>query len=269
MKIFISYQHRTHQAFADQLADELKAVKIRPHSINLQLTYGNDITKKVGEVLRGCAYVIVLLTKSYTESIWLKRELAAFLHHEWNCGTNIIIPVLLEDCVIDPHLEDRVCDIRGKSIDEGFAQLATRISPARQVFVIMKFGDKMLDYAYEVAIKPVIEEFVYKPVRVDKIQDSGKVTDQILKHIERSDIVLADLTGERPNCYYEAGYADASQKELILTIRKDSKVHFDLAGNRFIKWESEAQLKEALRERFKYIQEKQAIIHSKFKSPFA
>jgi hypothetical protein len=61
---------------------------------------------------------------------------------------------------------------------------------------------------------------------------------------ERSEIIVADLTNERPNCYLEIGYAMGIEKfrNLILTVREDHspessnherggpKVHFDLAG---------------------------------------
>jgi|SRR5215213_2856056 len=266
MKIFISYQYETHQALASQLGKAFQKVKITPQCVNLELAFGKDIGEKIGEVLRGYDYVIVLLTKSYVESEWMEAELTAFLHHELNSKTNIILPVLVEDCKIHSFLKDRIIDIRGKSFEEAFGLLVSRISPSKHVFVIMKYEDKMLDYAYEMAIKPVIEEFYYTPVRMDKIQAGGMVTDQILKHIERSEIVLADLTGERPNCYYEAGYADASGKEIIFTIKKDCKIHFDVAVNRFICWESEAELENKLRERFKYIKEKNSL--KNYKTPF-
>jgi nucleoside 2-deoxyribosyltransferase len=120
----------------------------------------------------------------------------------------------------------------------------------------MKFGDKRLDSAYEVVIKPVIEEFQYSALRIDEIQDSGKINDQILDQIIKSEVVLADLTGERPNCYYEAGYAHALEKEIIFTIQKGSSVHFDLADYRFIEWETENELRNQLRERFTAIQER-------------
>ena len=69
----------------------------------------------------------------------------------------------------------------------------------------MQFGDEQLDSAYELAIKPVIREFGYSSLRIDQLQDGGEITAQILKHIQRSPIVLADLTGSRPNCYFEVG----------------------------------------------------------------
>ena len=72
--------------------------------------------------------------------------------------------------------------------------------PKKQVFVIMKFGDKQLDSAYEGVIKPVIREFGYSPLRIDEVQDSGKITDQVLEAIATSRYVVADLSGERPNC---------------------------------------------------------------------
>ena len=121
--------------------------------------------------------------------------------------------------------------------------------PQNQIFVVMKFGDASLDSAYEGVIKPVGAEYGYKVLRVDEIQDSGHITSQILESIATSKIVLAEMTAERPNCYYEAGYAHALGKEIIFCIKAGGAVHFDLASYRFIKWDTEAMLRRKLRER--------------------
>jgi len=123
----------------------------------------------------------------------------------------------------------------------------------RQVLVIMKFGDKVLDSAYAGVIVPTVRKFKYRPLRIDEIQDGGNVTEEMLWEIATSQIVLADLTGERPNCYYEAGFAHAMAKDIVFTIQTGSKMHFDLAGYRFIWWATEDELRTKLRERFKAI----------------
>lgn len=122
--------------------------------------------------------------------------------------------------------------------------------PRNQVFVIMKFGDKLLNSAYEGVVRPVIEKFGMQPLRIDEVQNSGKITDQVLESIASSRYILADLSGERPNCYYETGFAHALGKELILSIRAEDNIHFDLAGYRFIQWETEADLRRELIKRF-------------------
>ncbi len=121
--------------------------------------------------------------------------------------------------------------------------------PINQIFVIMKFRDKHLDSAYETAIRPAIESFGFRCVRIDEVQDSGRITDQILESIAKSRAVLADLTGGRPNCYYEAGFSHALGKEMILTIRSSETIHFDLSGYRFIEWETDADFKRKLTQR--------------------
>ncbi len=118
-----------------------------------------------------------------------------------------------------------------------------------QVFVIMQFGDKLLDSAYEGVVKDVFAEKDMAVVRADEIQDSGKISDQILENIAASKIVLADLSGSRPNCYYETGFAHAIGKEIILTIKKGEDIHFDLADHRFIFWETESDLRKQLKKR--------------------
>jgi nucleoside 2-deoxyribosyltransferase len=128
-----------------------------------------------------------------------------------------------------------------------------------QVFVVMQFGEKALDSAYEIIIKPLVSEFGLKALRIDEIQDSGKITDQILSEIARSRLVFCDLSGERPNCYYEAGFAHALGKEIVFAVRKDDAVHFDLAGYRFIVWETELELRDELKKRLVALRERSVL----------
>lgn len=128
-------------------------------------------------------------------------------------------------------------------LEKSFASLSN------QIFVIMNFHDKYLASAYSRVIKPVAKQFYLQTVMINEIEDSRKIDAQILEHLAQSKYVLCDLTGERPNCYYEAGFAHALGKELILTIRKGSTIHFDLRGYRFIIWDTEQDFSEQLNKR--------------------
>jgi hypothetical protein len=129
----------------------------------------------------------------------------------------------------------------------------TFLPQQEQVFVIMKFNDRTLESAYEGVIKPTFEKHKINVVRVDEIQNSGKISDQILDLISSSKYIFSDLTGARPNCYYETGFAHAIGKEIILSCNKSEKIHFDLSGNRFIVWETESELRRELEKRIKAI----------------
>jgi len=43
-------------------------------------------------------------------------------------------------------------------------------------------------------------------------------------------LILDDLSGERPNCYYEAGFAQALGEEIIFAAQQKYTIHFDLAN---------------------------------------
>lgn len=123
----------------------------------------------------------------------------------------------------------------------------------KQAFTIMQIGNKDLDKAYHEVIEPALQECDFDPKRVDKHNEGGLLKSEIIKFLEASDIIIADLTNERPNCYLEVGYVMGLDKfsNLILTAQENHdssntnynaegpKIHFDLAGYEILFWDPE------------------------------
>jgi hypothetical protein len=120
-----------------------------------------------------------------------------------------------------------------------------------RAFVIMQIGDADLEQTYGRAIIPALERAGRAPHRVDTHNRGGVLTSEIVAFIEESDVLVADLTHERPNCYLEVGYALGAGRasRLVLTARCDHmpdglehrpggpKVHFGLAGYDILYWD--------------------------------
>ena len=164
--------------------------------------------------------------------------------------------------------EDLVNEIKKYRANPAITSLLQKsfARPEKKVFVIMKYGEDALELAYVKAIRPVIEEYEFKCIRIDEIEDSGKISDQILDQIATSAFILSDLSGGRPNCYYETGFASALGKELILTVREEENIHFDLKGHRFIIWKNVGDLEAQLRKRMVELSKRK---HAKFWFPVA
>jgi len=144
-------------------------------------------------------------------------------------------------------------------------------------FIIMQIGNEEMDGIYRSVFVPVLTESCgSKPNRVDKHNRGELLKTEIIRFIESSDIILADLTNERPNCYLEVGIAMGLGKytNLILTSRDDHKsdhpkfdpsgpkIHFDLMGYDILFWdpanpeEFRTRLKSKIEQRLRLIQGK-------------
>lgn len=107
-------------------------------------------------------------------------------------------------------------------------------------FVISPIGDegsdirKISDLTYEYIIRPVVEEFGYHLTRADYIKEPGIITSQIIDQIVESPLVIADLSDNNPNVFYELAIRHIIQKPYIQMIRSGQKIPFDITGLRTI-----------------------------------
>ena len=98
------------------------------------------------------------------------------------------------------------------------------------VFVIMPFASAF-DDVYS-AILDECKKLHLKAVRVDKTTGSGIVLRKVFNLIERAEFLIVDLTEERPNVYYELGYAHGvgnEENDILLIAKEGTKLHFDVA----------------------------------------
>jgi hypothetical protein len=103
-------------------------------------------------------------------------------------------------------------------------------------FVMMPFGQWYDRYYQEIYI-PAIRDAGFEPVRADELFTTGSVVEQIWEQIERSKVLLAELTDKNANVFYELGLAHAARKPVVFTAGKVEDVPFDLRHLRVIVYE--------------------------------
>ena len=101
-----------------------------------------------------------------------------------------------------------------------------------RAFVVMQFGDEF-DALYTDVIGPTCVEFGFDVIRADDIYLPGLILADIVRSINDAQLIIADITTDNPNVFYEVGYAHGIGKPTILmSDRRREKLPFDVSGMR-------------------------------------
>lgn len=107
------------------------------------------------------------------------------------------------------------------------------------------------------ALEAILRELGCVAIRIDKEQPLEGMVERIKTEIQRAAFVVADLTDERPSCYYEVGYADGLEIPVICVASQDSvlspgtptKIHFDVHRH-VLMFTNHTQLKQKVKAAF-------------------
>jgi hypothetical protein len=74
-------------------------------------------------------------------------------------------------------------------------------------------------------------------VRADKMSRPNRISDDIRESINSARLIIADLTDNNPNVFYEVGLAHGCDKRVILLVQDESIVPFDLREIRHLTYD--------------------------------
>lgn len=107
----------------------------------------------------------------------------------------------------------------------------------------MAVGRNDTNQAFDKHILPALRRMTITAVFMGRLEHNDDIDKRIIREIEASDFVIADLTYARPSVYFEAGYAQR-KVPVIYTCRADHlgqgsgelRVHFDLLMRNIVPW---------------------------------
>lgn len=127
-----------------------------------------------------------------------------------------------------------------------------RKAKSPDIFVIMPFTDDF-DDIYRLGIQEIVTNLGYSCKRVDEIEFVGDIVSKIYELIMNARLVIAEVSVQNANVYYELGYAHGLKKPVILLTQDLSSVPFDLSGQNHIVYKRVLDLREKLRKRLSFI----------------
>jgi hypothetical protein len=102
-------------------------------------------------------------------------------------------------------------------------------------FVIMPF-DRSFDAVYSELIKPACQAAGVLVHRADEMSRQRNVLRDLVTGLLQSDVIIADLTSNRANVFYELGIAHTLLRPVIVLTQDVSSVAFDLRLHRVIQY---------------------------------
>ncbi|MDO9223375.1 MAG: hypothetical protein Q7U20_06650 [Caulobacter sp.] len=149
-------------------------------------------------------------------------------------------------------------------------ELLESLEPPR-AFAVRMLNPDLPEYAavqnfFDTVVQPVIEgELGYRLVVVDGRQayDHARIDEEIFAKLHRSSVVLADITGARPNCFLELGYALGRGLPTMVTVQQGASLPFDITTLSGLHWATEGSAEDrrrAFREHWRAIRNRPPLV---------
>jgi hypothetical protein len=126
-----------------------------------------------------------------------------------------------------------------------------QLAAEKAVFVIMPFAPEFTD-VWKGGIQRAAQAEGFTPIRVDMINRSSNITDDIVSSIEKCRLAIVDVTNNNPNVMFELGYAIAKDKKNIIISQSADFLPFDIRNIRTIvyanTWSGVEELKGRIQE---------------------
>jgi hypothetical protein len=116
--------------------------------------------------------------------------------------------------------------------------LPRKPSEKRPAFVAMPYRPKW-SKPVELVIKASALESDFLVEVSRNSEKPGLITSQIWNEIRKAEVVIADISYENPNVFYELGMAHALGKEVILLSQQVSRRPFDISTSRLLHYKTE------------------------------
>ena len=119
---------------------------------------------------------------------------------------------------------------------------------------------------FDTVVQPVVEnELGYRLVVVDGRQafDHARIDEEIFAKLHRSSVVLADITGARPNCFLELGYALGRGLPTMVMVQQGATLPFDITTLSGLHWSTNGSVKDrrqVFREHWKAIRNRPPLV---------
>lgn len=111
---------------------------------------------------------------------------------------------------------------------------------ANLCFYVTPIGDaesperKHADFLLEYIVRPALSEFNLTVIRADQMSQPGMIGRQVVEHILKCRLVIADLSFHNPNVFYELCLRHTTRLPTVQIKRESDRLPFDLNQQRTI-----------------------------------
>lgn len=224
-----------------------------PNYVNLSNQLSNYPTQAI-EVAHRSLINYSITYPHYGDNIcpdWHEKRLS--FEHEYNNNHSCGVMKLLQDLGYVKDPDNNFCYIITAAGWQKIDELRKEERIVHQGFIAMSFREETKPIRE--AFRKAMQESGYSVAVIDEKEHNNQIVPEIFYEIERSKFVVVDVTYPNYGAYYEAGYAQALGKQVIICCReaefhdKSTRPHFDISQKSMVVWKDEVDLIQRLKRR--------------------